>query len=106
VADHDRSRVRLYDGVMFIGAPLLALALGIAISGTPLTDDEIVVWGNDGTVASIFIGSFIMAHLGLVVVRSHLNQQIFARTRGASSPSRWSCCCCCARRTGCSRWRS
>lgn len=68
----------LYDGVMFIGAPLLALALGIAISGTPLTDDEIVVWGNDGTVASIFIGSFIMAHLGLVVVRSHLNPKIFA----------------------------
>ena len=68
-----------YDAVMFIGAPLLALALGIAISGTPLADEEIVVWGNQGTVASIFIGSFIMAHLGLVLVRSHFNPQIFAR---------------------------
>jgi hypothetical protein len=69
----------IYDAVLFIGSPLLALILGIAISGTPLTSDEIVVWGNDGTVASIFIGSFIMAHLGLVLVRSHLNQQVFAR---------------------------
>lgn len=69
----------IYDWVMFIGAPLLALLLGIAISGTPLSDDEIVLWGNDGTIASIFIGSFIMAHLGLVFVRSHLNPQIFAR---------------------------
>nr|WP_293179626.1 hypothetical protein [Nannocystis sp.] len=69
----------VYDAVMFIGAPLLALALGIAISGTELADAEIEVWGNEGTATSIFIGSFIMAHLGLVVVRSHLNQQVFTR---------------------------
>lgn len=71
----------VYDGVMFIGAPLLALALGIAISGTPLADDEVELWGRPGTVTSIFIGTFIMAHLGLVFVRSHLNPQIFPRHR-------------------------
>jgi len=69
----------LYDAVMFIGAPLLALALGVTIAGTPLADDELIVWGHDGTTTSIFIGSFIMAHLGLVVVRSHLNHQVFVR---------------------------
>ncbi len=69
----------IYDAVMFIGAPLLALGLGVALSGTALADEEIVVWGTAGTATSIFIGSFIMAHLGLVVVRSHLNRQVFAR---------------------------
>lgn len=69
----------IYDAVMFIGAPLLALALGILIADTPLADDEIVVWGHACTATSLFIGSFIMAHLGLVVVRSHLNPRIFAR---------------------------
>lgn len=69
----------IYDAVMFIAAPALALALGIAISGTPLADDEIELWGRAGTATSLFIGSFVMAHLVLVVVRSHLNPQIFAR---------------------------
>lgn len=69
----------IYDAVMFIGAPLLALGLGVAISGTSLADEEIELWGRHGTVTSIFIGSFIMAHLGLVFVRSHLNPRIFAR---------------------------
>lgn len=71
----------IYDAVMFIGAPLIALALGIAISGTPLADDEIVLFGRPGTATSIFIGSFTMAHLVLVVVRSHFNPQIFPRHR-------------------------
>ena len=71
-----------YDAVMFIGAPLLALALGIAVSGTPWADEEIVLWGNEGTATSIFIGSFIMAHLALVAVRSHLNRRVFVRHPG------------------------
>lgn len=69
----------VYDAVMFIGAPLLALALGVALSGTSLADEEIELWGNEGTVTSIFIGSFIMAHLALVVVRSHVNRSVFVR---------------------------
>lgn len=69
----------VHDAVMFIGAPLLALGLGIAVAGTPLADEEISVWGHEGTATSIFIGSFIMAHLVLVVVRSHCNQRVFNR---------------------------
>ncbi len=69
----------LYDAVMFIGAPLLALAIGVTIAGTSLADDELTLWGNDGTATSIFIGSFIMAHLGLVAVRSHFNPHVFGR---------------------------
>lgn len=72
----------VYDAVMFLGAPVLALAIGAAISGTALADEELRVWGHAGTATSIFIGSFIMAHLVLVVVRSHGNRQIFARHRG------------------------
>ena len=71
----------VYDAVMFIGAPVLALAIGAAISGTALADEEIELWGHSGTATAIFIGSFIMAHLVLVVVRSHANRQIFARHR-------------------------
>lgn len=69
----------IYDAVMFIAAPAIALALGVAIAGTPLADDEVVLWGRAGTVTSIFLGAFVMAHLVLVAVRSHLNRQIFAR---------------------------
>lgn len=84
---HDRVRGAyiagpVYDAVMFIGAPLLALGLGVAISGTALADEEIELWGRTGTVTSFFIGSFVMAHLVLVVVRSHLNPQIFRRHPG------------------------
>ncbi len=71
-----------YDAVMFLGAPLLALALGVAISGTALADEEVALFGHTGTATSIFIGSFVMAHLVLVVVRSHGNREIFARQRG------------------------
>ena len=69
----------VYDAVMFLGAPVLALAIGAAIAGTSWADDEVVLWGNSGTAASIFIGSFIMAHLVLVVVRSHANVMVFKR---------------------------
>lgn len=72
----------VYDAVMFWGAPLLALGLGAAISGTSLADDEVVVWGRAGTLSGFFIGSFVMAHLVLVLVRSHLNPTIFARHPG------------------------
>jgi len=71
-----------YDAVMFIGAPLLALGIGSLISGTPLADQEITLWGHEETATQIFIGAFIMAHLVLVGARSHLNAAIFARHRG------------------------
>ena len=66
-----------YDSIFFIFSPLLALFMGMAISGTPLSEDKVVVWGHDGSVTNIFIGSFIFAHLVVVFFRSHANQNIF-----------------------------
>ena len=67
----------VYDGIFFIFSPLLALALGIAISGTPLDRNELNLWGHKGSVTSLFIGSFIFAHLVIVFFRSHANREIF-----------------------------
>ena len=67
----------LYDWVFFIGSPLIALAIGIGISGTPFADDDIELFGNESPLANILIGTFIMAHLGIVFFRSHLNSNVF-----------------------------
>ncbi len=67
----------LYDCIFFIFSPLIALWIGIMISGTPFADSDVVVLGKEASLASIFIGTFIMAHLGIVFVRSHLNREIF-----------------------------
>ena len=66
-----------YDCIFFIFSPLLALFMGMAISGTPLSENKVVVWGHDGSVTNIFIGAFIFAHLVIVFFRSHGNQNIF-----------------------------
>ncbi|MCB9703883.1 MAG: hypothetical protein H6711_18445 [Myxococcales bacterium] len=67
----------IYDGLCFIGSPALAMILGFAIAGSPLRTTNVSLWGHAGTPASIFIGAFIMAHLGLVFFRSHANASIF-----------------------------
>ena len=67
----------VYDIVFFICAPLIALALGVAISGTPFTERKLDVLGKHSSLASILIGTFIMAHLVVVIFRSHFNRQIF-----------------------------
>ena len=66
-----------YDGIFFIFSPLLALGMGIAVSGSPLESTEVNVWGHKGSVLNLFIGSFIFAHLFIVFFRSHGNKQIF-----------------------------
>ena len=66
-----------YDSIFFIFSPLLALFMGMAISGTWLSEDKVVVWGHDGSVTNIFIGTFIFAHLVIVFFRSHGNKNIF-----------------------------
>ncbi|HRI11098.1 MAG TPA: hypothetical protein PKW35_24940 [Nannocystaceae bacterium] len=69
----------IYDLVFFIGSPLWALVLGIAVARTPLSTARVTLFGHSDSPAGIFIGSLIMAHLGLVFVRSHANREIFRR---------------------------
>jgi hypothetical protein len=66
-----------FDGVFFIFAPLIALALGVAISDTPWSQNEVSVLGHRGSITNIFVGSFIAAHLVIVFFRSHGNRNIF-----------------------------
>jgi len=65
------------DSVFLIFAPLIALALGIALANTHLATQQLVVFGTLDTATGIFIGTFIMAHLFIVFFRSHGNRQIF-----------------------------
>lgn len=65
-----------YDWLFFIGAPLIALVLGLLLAGSPL-DRELALFDGDKTPLGFFIGSFIFAHLVIVVFRSHLNPRIF-----------------------------
>jgi hypothetical protein len=66
-----------YDWVFFLAPPILALLLGIGISGTPFADRPFAWWGWEVTWSGLLIGMFIHAHLVLVFVRSHGNQEIF-----------------------------
>ncbi|HVK71732.1 MAG TPA: hypothetical protein VM734_00370 [Kofleriaceae bacterium] len=70
-----------YDWAFFLLPPLYALVLGILIAGTPVTDGELVVAGQDTTVAALVLGSLVHAHLVAVVFRSHVNPRIFGRYR-------------------------
>ncbi len=67
----------LYDYIFFIYSPLIALWLGIVISGTDFADKDANLLGHEAPLASILIGTFIMAHLVIVFFRSHLNREIF-----------------------------
>jgi hypothetical protein len=66
-----------YDWLFFLAPPLLALLLGIGISGTPFADRPFAWWGWEVTWSGLLIGTFIHAHLVLVFVRSHGNREIF-----------------------------
>lgn len=67
-----------YDWGFFIAAPLIALAIGLAVSGTPL-DRNFGLLSSGDSWASTFIGTFIFAHLVAVIFRSHLNRSVFRR---------------------------
>jgi hypothetical protein len=66
-----------YDALFFLLPPMLALLVGVGISGTPFADDPFKWWGWDVTWSGLLIGVFIHAHLVLVFIRSHANKQIF-----------------------------
>src|SRR5687767_11391797 len=56
---------------------MLALALGVLVSGSPLlTEEEWLLGSEDSTLVGFFIGTVIHAHLVAVFFRSHGNPQI------------------------------
>lgn len=70
-----------YDWCFFLLPPVLALALGIAISGTALAEQAFHLWGQEDTLTGLFIQAVIHAHLVAVLFRSHGNGQVFALHR-------------------------
>jgi hypothetical protein len=67
-----------YDWAFFLAPPLLALGIGIAISGTAFTETVLAI-GEGSTAAGLAIGALIHAHLVAVVFRSHGNPKVFRR---------------------------
>lgn len=70
---------RAYDWAFFLLPPVLALALGIAVSDTWLATDRWQVATEDDTAVGFFIGTVIHAHLVAVFFRSHGNPEIRRR---------------------------
>lgn len=69
----------VYDRIFFIFSPLLALALAIAGSFTPLAQEKFLLYGRKESWMSLFSGAFTMAHLFIVFFRSHGNADIFRK---------------------------
>lgn len=68
-----------FDWAFFLLPPLVALGLGIAISGTAFSDVPVRFFGQEKTLAGLLVGSLIHAHLVAVFFRSHGNPAIFRR---------------------------
>ena len=66
----------VYDWLFFLGSPMLALALGILVSGTPWSYETRWLGGEDDTLVGFFVGTVIHAHLVAVFFRSHGNASI------------------------------
>lgn len=69
----------IYDSVFFLYAPLFALVLGICISKTTLASEKAILYGREVYPSSVLIGTFIAAHLVIVLLRSHGNREVFKR---------------------------
>jgi hypothetical protein len=70
---------RAYDWAFFLAPPVIALAIGIALSDTWLATDRWMIATEDDTAAGFCIGTIIHAHLVAVVFRSHGNPDIRRR---------------------------
>jgi hypothetical protein len=68
----------VYDWCFFLLPPLLALGLGIWVSGSWFSQQLFLVGGQVTTLAKVCLGSLIHAHLVAVLFRSHNNPKIFA----------------------------
>ncbi len=68
----------IYDSIFFLLPPTLAFVLAYAITGTAFDDDGFEFFGyEDVTLAGLFLGIFIHAHIVAVVFRSHANTSVF-----------------------------
>jgi hypothetical protein len=70
---------RGYDWLWILGAPVLALVLGIAVSDSWLATEERFVGDESDTPIGFFLGTIIHAHLVAVLFRSHNNPAIRRR---------------------------
>jgi hypothetical protein len=68
----------VYDWLFFLSPPVVALFVGIAISGTWFADAALSI-GEGDSAAGLSIGVLIHAHLIAVVFRSHGNPDVFRR---------------------------
>ncbi len=66
----------VYDWLFFLASPLLALGLGILLSGRPVSTVVFYFYDQEFTLTALLIGMFIHAHLVLVFFRSHGNPKI------------------------------
>jgi hypothetical protein len=67
---------RTYDWVFFLAPPMLALSLGILVSGWSFASEKLTIGGESDTLTGLFIGTVIHAHLVAVFFRSHGNTEI------------------------------
>jgi hypothetical protein len=67
----------LYDWLLFLLPPVLALGAGLLISDTWLVRPKVLLAGASVSVASVGLGVLINAHLVAVFFRSHANPSIF-----------------------------
>lgn len=72
-------KTRRQDWIHLVLAPVWALALGLLLGVTPLSQWRLSAFGLSGSPADAFLGAFIMAHLVIVFFRSHGNAEVRAR---------------------------
>src|SRR6185503_5452159 len=65
----------LYDNIFFITAPLSAFVLGVVVYLSNLPSMRVRIFSHEGSPDTIFLGSFIMAHLFIVFFRSNGNKK-------------------------------
>jgi hypothetical protein len=69
----------VYDVLLFLLPPLLALAAGGLLAGTSFQEDPFVLWNQRVSGTLLVLGILVHAHLFAVVFRSHANPAIFRR---------------------------
>ena len=72
----------LYDGINFIGSPLIALVLGMGVAfSVPLFLEPATAFGTRDAWTMLFISVWSYGHLCAVGFRSHLNRKIYRQFR-------------------------